>query len=173
MILNWKWKKLPFNCRLEQLGQLPEKKSLLFQVEKLKKRRRKVENMPFNCSQSGTSWTACRVESANNWIFFRELRLSITSLHFSRAFQIWESGLWRMKAGYQVSKSGKGVFEEGKLVIKYVSTPSTLLEKRATVLVFCVDANPVSWHFAVEIGEWTNKYPVKMVSFGLCPNYTS
>ena len=78
-----------------------------------------------------------------------------------------------MKAGYQVSKSGKGVFEEGKLVIKYVSTPSTLLEKRATVLVFCVDADPVSWHFAVEIGEWTNKYPVKMVFFGLCPNYTS
>ena len=43
MILNWKWKNLPFNCRLEQLGQLPEKKSLLFQVEKLKKRRKKVE----------------------------------------------------------------------------------------------------------------------------------
>ena len=43
------------------------------------------------------------------------------------------------------------VFEEGKLVIKYVSTPSTLLEKRATVLLFCVDANLVSWYFAVEI----------------------
>ena len=156
MMLNWKWKNLPFNCRLEQLGQLPEKKSLLFQVEKLKKRRRKVENRPFNCSQSGTSWTACRVESANNWIFFRELRLSITSLHFSRAFKIWESGLWRTKAGYQVSKTGKVVFEEGELVIKYVPTPSTLLEKRATVLLFCVDANLVSWYFAVEIGEWTN-----------------